>query len=88
MKRIYLLCTVVLLSGCTVAPVSRQFPAPPQQLLEPCSDLKTVPPGTSKLSEVLNTVSQNYGLYHECKARTASWIEWYNEQKDIFNNVK
>ena len=55
--------------------------------MEACPDLKKAPE-TTKLSEVLTTVTQNYGQYHECSIKVNSWIEWYNTQRKIFEEVK
>jgi len=41
----------------------------------------------AKLSDVAKTVSQNYSLYHECSAKTDSWIEWYQKQKQIYEKA-
>jgi hypothetical protein len=53
-----------------------------------CPDLKTVDPASKKLSEILEVVVDNYGLYYDCKATTDDWIEWYKAQKQIFNSIK
>ena len=45
-------------------------------------------PATKKLSDVLLVVTKNYGQYNECSIRVDSWIEWYNQQKKIFDSVK
>jgi hypothetical protein len=55
--------------------------------METCPDLKKAPE-TTKLSEVLTTVTQNYGQYHECRIKADAWIEWYDAQKKIFDEVK
>jgi hypothetical protein len=88
MKLLLVLPIVVLLSGCLItAPVKRNFPEVPKQLMEACPDLKTTDP-TEKLSEVLKVVVDNYGQYHECKIKVDTWVEWYKTQKDIFESVK
>ena len=88
MKLLLVLPIVVLLSGCLItAPVKRNFPEVPKQLMEACPDLKTTEP-TEKLSEVLKVVVDNYGQYHECKIKVDTWVEWYKTQKDIFESVK
>ena len=43
---------------------------------------------TNKLREVLKTVTVNYSTYHECKIRVDAWIEWYQTQRTIFEEVK
>lgn len=80
---------VFLLSGCTtkVVPIVVKFPQAPATLLEKCPTLNTLPEG-SKLSDVAKTVTQNYTLYHECVIKHDAWIDWYHQQKEIFDNVK
>jgi hypothetical protein len=79
---------VILLTGCLfTAPVKRNFPEIPKELMEACPDLKTTDP-TEKLSEVLKVVVDNYGQYNECKIKVDTWVEWYKTQKQIFESVK
>jgi hypothetical protein len=87
MKRLLLLIPIVLLAGCLVTPVKRNFPEVPKELMEACPDLKNVEQ-TEKLSEVLKVVVDNYGQYHECKIKVDTWMEWYKTQKQIFDSVK
>jgi hypothetical protein len=86
MKKL-LLSLVVLLSACTTVPVDRKFPNVPTELIQACPDLKMVDE-TTKLSVVIDTVVTNYGQYKECQVKVDSWIEWYKEQKQIFESVK
>jgi hypothetical protein len=87
MKRLLLLIPVVLLAGCLVTPVKRNFPEVPKELMEVCPDLKQTEQ-TEKLSEVLKVVTQNYSQYHECRIKVDTWMEWYKTQKQIFDSVK
>jgi hypothetical protein len=87
MKSLALFFTAVLLVGCTTVPVARKFPEVPKELVETCPDLKQTQE-TTKLSDVLTVVVQNYGQYHECKVKTDSWVDWYKTQKQIFESVK
>ena len=77
----------LLLAGCVTVPVSRNFPPAPPSLTEPCGSLDTVPAGTTSLSEMLSVVADNYAKYHECQLKTDLWIEWYRQQKQIFDSV-
>ena len=56
-------------------------------MLIACPDLAQIPE-TNKLSEVLPVVADNYGQYYTCKDTVDSWIDWYNTQKKIFDNIK
>lgn len=85
--KLLLLIPAVLLTGCLVTPVKRNFPEVPPEIMIACPDLKTVEP-TEKLSEVLKVVVDNYGQYHECRAKVDAWVEWYKTQKHIFESVK
>ena len=86
MKALILIFVMLSLSGC-VTPVKRNFPDVPDMLKEKCSELLDVKK-TDKLSDVLLTVTQNYGQYNECSIKLDSWIQWYNDQKKIFDSVK
>ena len=87
MKKL-LLCLVVLLSACsTTVPVARKFPEVPTELVQACPDLKTVDM-TTKLSDVVDVVVSNYGQYKECQVKVDTWIDWYNQQRQIFESVK
>lgn len=89
MKILFLIPFVVMLSGCfgTTAPVKRNFPEVPKELMEACPDLKLIEP-TEKLSEVLKVVTDNYSQYHECRIKVDTWVEWYKTQKQIFDSVR
>jgi hypothetical protein len=82
-----ILVAVLLITGCSSVPITMKFPDVPKDMLESCPDLKLVPE-TTKLSEVLPTVVDNYGQYYTCKDSVDSWIDWYKNQKKIFDSIK
>lgn len=87
MKYALILC--LLLAGCsTIVPVKRSFPDAPKSLMQECPELLQTPEDEKKLSRVIDTVVQNYSMYHECKAKNTEWIRWYKDQKKIFESVK
>ena len=86
--RIAILLVPFLLAGCLATPVKRNFPDVPADMKVACPALKEVDPNTTKLSEVVTVVSENYGTYQECKIKVDLWVEWYNTQKQIFDSVK
>ena len=55
--------------------------------MQACPDLKQTD-DTTKLSEVIKVVTENYSEYHECKTKVDTWIKWYTTQKTIFESVK
>jgi hypothetical protein len=86
--RLAVLLLPLLLAGCLNTPVARHFPEVPDDLMVACPALREVDPNTTKLSEVIGVVSENYGTYQECKIKVDGWIEWYKTQKSIFESVK
>ena len=84
--RLLILSLTLLLTACAV-PVDRKFPDVPVELQQACPDLKLINP-TTKLSEVVDIVTTNYGQYKECQVKVDSWIDWYSNQKKIFDSVK
>jgi hypothetical protein len=88
MKRLLALVPVVILTGCLNTPVARHFPEVPEELKTACPSLEQVDPNTTKLSEVVRVVTDNYTQYHECRVKVDAWIEWYKTQRSIFEEVK
>jgi len=91
MKKLFVVSICVGLVGCStivpIKPKKQEFPLPVPQLMVSCPDLSLVPQDTTKLSDTIVVISENYALYHECRAKLDTWIEWYNEQKKIYNSV-
>ena len=84
-----ILILALLLTGCsTLVPTRPSWPEVPKEISAGCPELKKVPEGTEKLSDVVGTVTENYGTYYECRVKQEAWIEWYNRQKKIFEEVK
>ena len=64
---------VVLLSGCSLfgprhAPVEPpKWPTASPELVEKCKELQTLQEtGSLSITDILKTVVQNYGFYHQC----------------------
>ena len=84
-----IILVIVFMAGCsTTVPVTQKFPDVPKELLVNCGDLIKVKENETKLSQVLITVTENYSKYHECRVKNDAWIEWYTEQKKIFDSIK
>jgi starvation-inducible outer membrane lipoprotein len=86
--KLLIVALALSLSACVSVPVERKFPKAPEELMATCPDLQTIPAGTTQLSVVVEAVTANYGQYQLCQTKNDTWIEWYNEQKKIFDSVK
>ena len=86
---IVVLGILAMCSGCsTTMPVVARFPDEPgKAAMERCPQLTTVENGV-KLSELTKTVTMNYNTYYECAVKSDTWIEWYQIQKKIFEDIK
>jgi len=87
MKKLLALVLVFMFAGCTSVPVKRKFPEVPDTLKVKCPQLKKLDDG-AKLSDISKNITENYTTYYECAIKTDSWIEWYDTQKKIFEEVK
>lgn len=86
MRYIFLLLLFVL-AGCETTPIVKEkWPSATPTLMKECAALKLLPEEI-KLSELAKGITDNYALYHECAAKNSAWIEWYNEQKKIFDEA-
>jgi biopolymer transport protein ExbD len=89
MKHLLVLLSILMLTACaTSVPVTISFPQIPEELKVACPDLKETDPNTTKLSEVVSVVVDNYGQYQECRIKVDAWIQWYDSQKKIFETIK
>lgn len=86
MKKLLLL--PLLLAGCTTVPVAVKFPEAPTVLMEKCPPLKTIDQDEVSIIDITKNVTVNYTTYHECGIKVETWIEWYNDQKKIFEKIK
>lgn len=86
--KLLIVALALSLSACVSVPVERKFPKAPEELMTACPDLQTIPEGTTQLSVVVEAVITNYGQYQLCQTKASTWIDWYNEQKKIFESVK
>lgn len=87
MKLAIILSTFVL-TACVATPVARNFPEAPAELKTACQPLATIDENTVKLSEVVKSVTTNYGYYQDCADKNSVWNRWYQDQKQIFDSVK
>lgn len=88
MKKLVLLASVIILTGCQSVPVVPKWPDVPKELLESCPDLKTVDTANDKLSVILDTVADNYKEYYGCKDKTDDWVTWYKGQQKLWETLK
>ena len=78
-----------LITACSTAvPVTQNFPDAPDMLKEKCPELKTIQGEKVSIVDFTRTVSENYTTYHQCAGRTDAWIDWYNQQKKIWEQMK
>ena len=83
-----LIVTLSLVACSTTVPVTAKFPEAPGKLAtDKCPNLKKLEDDT-KLSDVAKTVTANYTEYYTCAVKVDAWIEWYNIQKNIYENLK
>lgn len=77
-----------LMTGCTTVPVTAKFPDAPTLILEKCPPLKTIEGESVSIIDFTKTVTLNYTAYYECAVKSDAWIEWYQVQKKIFEEIK
>lgn len=88
MKLVVLAISLALTACSTLVPVTMTFPeAPGRQAQVACPNLQKLK-DDALLSDVSRTITINYSTYYECAVKTDAWIEWYQKQQQIFNNIK
>ena len=83
------LASLLLLTGCaTSVPVTMSFPQVPDALAKPCDLLLPLDANKKELSDLLENTTDNYAKAKECHAKSKAWLEWYETQRKIFEEVK
>jgi len=83
------LASLVFLTGCaTSVPVTMSFPQVPEALAKPCDLLLPLDTTKKDLTDLLENTTDNYAKAKECHAKSKAWLEWYETQKKIFEEVK
>ena len=75
------------LTACSTVPVTMKFPEAPEVLMEKCTPLKTIEGEKISIIDITKSVTSNYTLYYECSVKQEHWIEWYNSQKRIYEDL-
>ena len=87
--RIALLGLVLLLAACSTAvPLTQSFPQAPDMLKEKCPPLKLIEGEKVSIVDFTRTVSENYTTYYQCAGKNDAWINWYDQQKKIWEEMK
>ena len=87
--RIVLLGIVSLLTACSTAvPLTQSFPQAPVILMEKCPELKIIVGEKVSIVDFTKTVSENYTTYYQCAGKNDAWIDWYNQQKKIWEQLQ
>ena len=83
------LASLVFLTGCaTSVPVTMSFPQVPEALAKPCDLLLPLDTTKKDLTDLLENTTDNYAKAKECHAKSKAWLEWYDTQRKIFEEVK
>lgn len=78
-----------LITACSTAvPLTAGFPEAPAMLKEKCPPLKLIEGEKVSIVDFTRTVSENYTTYYQCAGRTDAWIDWYNQQKKIWEELQ
>lgn len=86
--RYLIIASLLCLTACsTTVPVTMKFPEAPEVLMEKCPPLKTIEGEKISIIDISKSVTSNYTTYYECSVKINNWIEWYKDQKKIFDGV-
>ena len=85
---IYILLAFLITACSTAVPLTQSFPQAPAMLKEKCPELKTILGEKVTIIEFTKTVSENYTTYYQCAGRTDAWIDWYDQQKKIWEEMQ
>jgi len=85
---IFIILAFLITACSTAVPLTQNFPDAPDMLMEKCPELKTIQGEKISIVDFTRVVSENYTTYYQCAGRTEAWIDWYNKQKKIWEEVQ
>jgi len=85
--RYLIIASLLCLTACSAVPATMKFPEAPEVLMEKCPPLKTIEGEKISIIDITKSVTSNYTTYYECSVKIDNWIEWYKDQKKIFDGV-
>ena len=85
---IFIILAFLITACSTAVPVTQKFPQAPDMLMEKCPELKTIQGEKISIVDFTRVVSENYTTYYQCAGRMDAWIDWYNKQKKIWEEVQ
>lgn len=85
MKIIIIACLLAL-SGCFgTAPVKKDFPAPPAELMAPAPKLKELPEEPLVLSNAAKSIVDNYVTANLISLQLTKLQSWIKQQAELYN---
>lgn len=90
LSKILILLCIFMISGCVTRTVyvnNKKFPDIPEEIIIPCDSLELADEKNPKLSNLLETILENYKKYSECSLKVDFFNEWYNEQRELYNKA-
>ena len=85
---IFIILAFLITACSTAVPVTQKFPEAPDMLMEKCPELKTIAGEKISIVDFTKTVSENYTTYYQCAAGKEAWIDWYDQQRKIWDQVR
>lgn len=88
MKSLSLLLSLLLLSACSTVPVMIKWPDAPASLLESPEKLQQLSKNHIELTDIIENASENAGKYYALREKYLGWQEWYNKNKQLYEEVR
>ena len=85
---IFIILAFLITACSTAVPLTQSFPQAPDMLMEKCPELKIIVGEKISIVDFTKTVSENYMTYYQCAGRTEAWIDWYQQQKKIWEQTQ
>lgn len=86
--KLILILLLLVLAGCsTTVPVVAKFPEAPKELLVKCEPLQSADKSVT-ISEFTKIVVSNYEKFHLCANKHSGLVDWYQQQKENFKELK
>jgi hypothetical protein len=89
MKILAVLLLSLFLTACQSIKPWPDFPPAEESLMKECKDLNRLSESESvSITQLMESVVNNYALYHQCANKVSNWQSWYTKQKQVYDDAK
>lgn len=88
-----ILVFTLALGGCSMftklVPAGKpEWPEATPELMEKCKELQQMSGDSITITQMMQSVVNNYTMYYQCSNKVEGWQQWYEDKKKAYESIK